>query len=147
MKLRSLALAIALGSTPLLSAYAIENILKPDGKPQISMQKIDTVIGTGKYALSGKTVTVHYTGWIYDPLAPQKHGVKFDSSVDFQPFTFPLGARKVIKGWDQGVVGMRVGGKRTLIIPSELAYGSRAAGDKIPADSDLIFDIELLDVQ
>jgi FKBP-type peptidyl-prolyl cis-trans isomerase FkpA len=111
--------------------------------------KIDTVVGTGKEAGVGNTV-VHYTGWFYKPLATKQHGRQFDSSRDVgrEPLVIPLGAGKVIKGWDQGLVGMKVGGKRTLIIPSELAYGKRGAGGgAIPADADLIFDVELLDVK
>jgi FKBP-type peptidyl-prolyl cis-trans isomerase FkpA len=112
--------------------------------------KIDTVVGTGKEASAGATVRVNYTGWFYKPLAPKQRGRKFDSSLDAgrEPLEFPLGAGRVIKGWDQGVAGMKVGGKRTLIIPSELAYGKRGAGGgAIPADADLIFDVELLDVK
>jgi len=112
--------------------------------------KIDTVVGSGKEALSGAEVVVNYTGWFYKPLATGQRGRKFDSSLDSgrTPLTFQLGAGRVIKGWDQGVAGMKVGGKRTLIIPSELAYGKRGAGGGvIPPDSDLIFDVELLDVK
>jgi FKBP-type peptidyl-prolyl cis-trans isomerase FkpA len=111
--------------------------------------KIDNVVGTGKEASAGANVVVHYTGWFYKPLAPKQRGRKFDSSLDRgDPLVFQLGAGRVIKGWDQGVAGMKVGGKRTLIIPSELAYGKKGAGGgSIPADSDLIFDVELLDVK
>ena len=110
--------------------------------------KTDTVVGTGKEAVAGTTVEVNYTGWLHDPKAADTHGAKFDSSVGRGPFSFPLGAGRVIKGWDQGVAGMKVGGKRTLIIPSELAYGERgAAGGKIPPSATLIFDVELLDVK
>jgi FKBP-type peptidyl-prolyl cis-trans isomerase FkpA len=112
--------------------------------------KIDNVVGTGKEAVSGSNVVVNYTGWFYKPMAPKQRGRKFDSSLDAgrDPLVFQLGAGRVIKGWDQGVAGMKVGGKRTLIIPSELAYGKRGAGGgSIPADSDLIFDVELLDVK
>ncbi|MES3023726.1 MAG: FKBP-type peptidyl-prolyl cis-trans isomerase [Pseudomonadota bacterium] len=111
--------------------------------------KTDIVIGKGKEAEAGRTVVVHYTGWLYKPMLLKQRGKKFDSSRDAgrTPFDFPLGAGRVIKGWDQGVVGMRVGGKRTLIIPSALAYGSRAMGDTIPANADLIFDVELLEVK
>lgn len=116
--------------------------------PQV--QVIDHVIGTGAEATIGSTVTVNYTGWFYKPLALKQRGRKFDSSLDGgrEPLDFQLGARQVIKGWEQGVQGMKVGGKRTLIIPSELAYGKRGApGGTIPADSDLIFDVELLKVK
>ena len=110
--------------------------------------KTDTVVGTGKEAVAGTTVQVNYTGWLHDPSAADMHGAKFDSSVGRGPFSFPLGAGKVIRGWDQGVAGMKVGGKRTLIIPGELAYGQRgAAGGKIPPGATLVFDVELLDVK
>jgi FKBP-type peptidyl-prolyl cis-trans isomerase FkpA len=119
----------------------------PQG-PQV--QVIDHVIGKGAEATIGSTVVVNYTGWFYKPLAAKQHGKKFDSSLDpgREPLDFQLGARQVIKGWEQGVQGMKVGGKRTLIIPSELAYGSRGAGGgSIPPNTDLIFDVELLKVK
>lgn len=100
----------------------------------------DTKVGTGDPAVTGKSVTVHYTGWLTD-------GTKFDSSKDHgQPFTFQLGAGQVIKGWDQGVVGMKVGGVRKLTIPSSLAYGERGAGGVIPPGATLVFEVELLAV-
>jgi FKBP-type peptidyl-prolyl cis-trans isomerase FkpA len=114
------------------------------------VQVVDHVIGKGAEASVGSTVVVNYTGWFYKPLAAKQHGRKFDSSLDpgREPLEFQLGARQVIKGWEQGVQGMKVGGKRTLIIPSELAYGKRGAGGgSIPPDSDLIFDVELLKVK
>lgn len=111
------------------------------------LEKIDTVVGTGTEAVTGKTVVVHYTGWLRDPQAENQRGKSFDSSVGRAPFSFNLGEGRVIRGWEQGVPGMKVGGKRTLMIPSTLAYGSRGAGKGvIPPDADLIFDIELLDV-
>ena len=112
------------------------------------LQSTDTTVGTGSEALKGKIAVVHYTGWLYDPAAADKKGRKFDSSVDRgQPFTFPLGGGRVIRGWDEGVVGMRVGGRRTLVIPPDMAYGSRGAGGVIPPDAVLVFDVELLDVR
>ncbi len=108
---------------------------------------IDQVVGSGKTAEAGVPVSVHYTGWLYDATKPSGKATKFDSSVDRgQPFGFPLGGRRVIKGWDQGVVGMKVGGKRTLIIPPDFGYGERGAGGVIPPNATLIFDVELLDV-
>lgn len=111
------------------------------------LQKLDVKTGSGKELQSGNIAVVHYTGWIYDSFAPRERGTQFDSSVGRGVFSFPVGAGKVIKGWDQGVVGMKVGGKRTLIVPSEMAYGARGAGAMIPPHSTLIFDIELLDVR
>ena len=109
---------------------------------------IDQVVGSGKTAEAGAPVTVHYTGWLYDPSKPDGKGEKFDSSVDRgQPFTFPLGGKRVIRGWDEGVVGMKIKGKRTLIIPPDYGYGARGAGGgKIPPNATLIFDVELIDV-
>jgi FKBP-type peptidyl-prolyl cis-trans isomerase FkpA len=119
----------------------------PQG-PQV--QIIDHVIGKGKEASFGNKVTVNYTGWFYKPMAVKQRGRKFDSSLDAgrTPLDFQLGAGQVIKGWEQGVAGMKVGGKRTLIIPSQLAYGHRGApGGSIGPDTDLVFDVELLDVK
>jgi FKBP-type peptidyl-prolyl cis-trans isomerase FkpA len=107
--------------------------------------KKDTKVGTGEEATVGKAVEVHYTGWLYDPNAPDKKGAKFDSSRDRgAPFSFLLGAGRVIKGWDRGVAGMKVGGQRTLIIPADMAYGAQGAGKVIPPNATLIFDVELL---
>ncbi len=113
-----------------------------------AFQKIDTKVGTGDEAIVGKTVKVHYTGWLYDENAPDKKGKKFDSSHDRDAhFSFLLGSGRVIKGWDQGVNGMKVGGQRTLIIPSTMAYGARGAGNVIPPHAALIFDVELVGLQ
>src|SRR4030095_13510138 len=102
----------------------------------------------GAEAASGKPVLVHYTGWLYDPSKPDQKGKKFDSSRDRQsPFGFTLGAGQVIKGWDQGVAGMKVGGQRTLVIPAALAYGDRGAAGVIPPNATLIFDVELREVK
>jgi len=113
------------------------------GKPKTTssgLQYWDIVVGTGATAVAGKPVKVHYTGWL-------TNGKKFDSSVDRgQPFVFPLGGGQVIKGWDEGVAGMKVGGKRQLRIPPELGYGARGAGGAIPPNATLIFDVELLEV-
>ena len=112
------------------------------------LQKIDVKPGTGPEATKGKTVVVHYTGWLYDPLAQGQKGAQFDSSRSRpEPFSFVLGAGKVIRGWDEGVAGMKVGGQRTLIIPPDMAYGSRGAGGVIPPNATLMFDVELLDVK
>ncbi len=105
----------------------------------------DTVPGTGAEAQAGQPVTVHYTGWLHDPTAPDGRGKKFDSSKDHgEPFVFELGAGRVIQGWDQGVQGMKVGGTRVLTIPPELGYGTRGAGGAIPPNATLVFEVELL---
>ncbi len=109
------------------------------------LQYLDTEVGTGDEAKVGQQVAVHYTGWLYNN---GEQGQKFDSSKDRgQPFVFGLGQGMVIKGWDEGVAGMKVGGKRTLIIPSELGYGARGAGGVIPPNATLKFDVELLGVR
>jgi peptidylprolyl isomerase len=106
------------------------------------LQIIDTKPGTGASPRAGQTVVVHYTGWLYENGAK---GKKFDSSVDRnEPFEFPIGQGRVIKGWDEGVATMKIGGKRTLIIPASLGYGARGAGGAIPPNATLIFDVELL---
>ena len=137
-----LALAIAAVVTPVGRAVAATNqvIEMPNG-----LKYTDTKTGDGATATSGNKVSVHYTGWSYNN---ETKGAKFDSSVDRgQPFQFTLGAHQVIAGWDEGVAGMKVGGKRTLIIPPELGYGARGAGGVIPPNATLMFDVELLGVQ
>ena len=111
------------------------------------LQKLDVKVGSGTEAVKGKAVVVHYTGWLYDPGTSQK-GAKFDSSRDRNvPFGFVLGAGRVIRGWDEGVQGMKVGGQRTLIIPPDMGYGESGAGGVIPPNSTLIFDVELIEVK
>ena len=111
-------------------------------------QRIDVVEGTGDIAEAGDEVSVHYTGWLYDGKAADRRGEKFDSSVDRgQPFVFMLGAGRVIRGWDEGVAGMRVGGKRELLIPADLGYGAKGAGGVIPPGASLVFEVELLDIR
>lgn len=111
-----------------------------------SLQITDSAIGSGALAQAGKQVTVHYTGWLYDQTAADKHGKQFDSSIPRgTPFSFQLGDGQVIKGWDQGVAGMKVGGRRTLVIPSALAYGPDGRGP-IPPAATLVFDVELIAV-
>ena len=116
----------------------------PGGSNSVtSLRVTDTVVGTGTVATNGRAVTVRYTGWLYDQNAAGNKGLQFDSGT-LPPFT--LGTGQVISGWDQGLVGMRVGGLRTLVIPASLAYGPTARGP-IPANSALVFDVELLNVQ
>jgi FKBP-type peptidyl-prolyl cis-trans isomerase FkpA len=113
-----------------------------------ALEVTDLVIGQGAAATPGSTVTVHYAGWIYDNARPERKGVAFDSSRESgQPFSFVLGQRQVIAGWDQGVNGMKVGGQRRLVIPSALAYGDRGAGGVIAPGATLVFDVELLGVE
>ena len=112
-----------------------------------TLQITDVKVGTGTEATNGRSVTVHYTGWLYSETAANHHGSQFDSSVSRGvPYTFTLGAGQVIKGWDQGVLGMKVGGQRTLIIPPSLGYGA-LGNPPIPGNATLVFDIELLGVQ
>ena len=121
-------------------AQSVSHAIPQPGQSVTELKMEDVNVGTGSDAVAGKTVTVHYTGWL-------TNGTKFDSSKDSgQPFTFPLGAGRVIKGWDQGVAGMKVGGVRKLTIPSNLAYGPRGAGGVIPPNATLVFEVELLGV-
>jgi FKBP-type peptidyl-prolyl cis-trans isomerase FkpA len=137
-------LSIAILSLALFSPPAFSETDK--GAANVTeLIKQDTKVGTGEEAVVGKMVEVHYTGWLYDPSKPDKKGAKFDSSRDRgTPFSFLLGAGRVIKGWDRGVVGMKVGGQRTLITPPSMAYGAQGAGNVIPPNATLIFDVELL---
>ncbi|MGD0193042.1 MAG: FKBP-type peptidyl-prolyl cis-trans isomerase [Rhizomicrobium sp.] len=142
MKTIFAALLFVLGAGLSTAAYAEAQ----HGAAVTHLKIVNTKVGTGAVAKAGQSVTVHYTGWLYQNGAK---GAKFDSSVDRgQPFTFTLGAGDVIPGWDQGVAGMKVGGKRTLIIPPALGYGDNGAGNgAIPPGATLIFDVELLKVQ
>jgi FKBP-type peptidyl-prolyl cis-trans isomerase FkpA len=118
------------------------------GTENMPMQKIDLTPGNGAEIKSGQNALVHYTGWLYDAAATDNKGKKFDSSVDRnEPFEFPVGAGMVIKGWDEGVVGMKVGGKRRLVIPPEMGYGARGAGGVIPPGATLVFDVELVEIR
>ncbi len=113
-----------------------------------TLQKNDSTPGTGAEARPGMTVRVHYTGWLYDQASADHKGTKFDSSKDRnEPFEFRLGGGEVIKGWDEGVAGMKVGGTRVLTIPPEMGYGSSGAGDVIPPNATLLFEVELLGVR
>jgi FKBP-type peptidyl-prolyl cis-trans isomerase FkpA len=108
--------------------------------------RTDLRLGTGNPAAVGSVLTVHYSGWLYDPAQPEQKGVQFDSSAGRDPFSFTLGAGQVIAGWDQGLVGMNVGGLRRLVIPPSLAYGGTRTGI-IPPFATLVFEVELLEVQ
>ena len=138
-------LLLALCATMLgLSSAAHAAAATPGAK--LSLQKIDTRPGSGREAITGSTVTIHYTGWLYAPKSSTLRGASFDSSLDAAPFTFKLGGGSVIKGWDEGIRGMKVGGKRTLIVPAELGFGKHGLGP-VPSGSNLIFNIELMDVK
>ncbi len=119
----------------------------PPGSETMPMQQTDMTAGNGAEIKSGQTALVHYTGWLYDAGAPENKGKQFDSSAGGEPFEFPLGAGAVIQGWDQGVVGMKVGGKRRLVIPPEMGYGNRGAGGVIPPGATLLFDVELVEIR
>lgn len=145
-KAAMIALALGLGFGVGLST--IEPASAQQGKAMTTssgLQIIDTTVGTGASPKTGQTCVMHYTGWLYQD---GKKGAKFDSSLDRgKPFEFKIGVGMVIKGWDEGVSTMKVGGKRTLIIPAELGYGARGAGGVIPPNATLLFEVELLDVK
>jgi FKBP-type peptidyl-prolyl cis-trans isomerase len=123
----------------------METILSETITTSTGLQYIDLIVGEGAEAKGGEQAVVHYTGWLYNG---GEKGSKFDSSVDRgDPFKFPLGGGRVIAGWDQGVKGMKIGGKRTLILKPELGYGARGAGGVIPPNATLLFDVELLGLE
>lgn len=128
------------------------NTIEPSALPKfdalpLELYVVDNEVGNGQQAKASDSLQMHYTGWLFDPNAPDYKGKKFDSSLDRgRPFPFQLGVGRVIRGWDVGVEGMRIGGKRTLYIPSHMGYGSRGAGGVIPPNAALIFDVQLLDV-
>lgn len=132
----------------LLFAAALATLALPAWADDVaSLQKIDTSVGHGPIARRGDTVRVNYTGWLYAAKAADHRGAEFDSSADGgEPIRFVLGAGQVIDGWDQGIAGMHVGGKRTLVIPARLAYGSRGSGEDIPPGAALVFEVELVGV-
>ncbi len=137
-----------LGASSLLFSACSQAEL-PAAKPSNvkELMQIEVKPGAGAVASAGQTVSVHYTGWLYDEAAPEHKGKKFDSSRDRnRPFEFPLGGGRVIRGWDVGVQGMKVGGQSTLVIPPEMGYGARGAGGVIPPNATLVFDVELLAV-
>jgi FKBP-type peptidyl-prolyl cis-trans isomerase FkpA len=132
------------------TASAIEINLKEEIKMEekiTELTKNDIALGDGREAEKGLSVTVHYTGWLHDAEVKDGKGKKFDSSLDRQePFKFVLGVGQVIKGWDEGVKGMKIGGHRLITIPADMGYGSRGAGSAIPPNADLIFDVKLLGI-
>ena len=156
MRMLSLILSAALLVLVAAGASADEKKPSAPGEPEkkseskmtktsSGLQYEDTKVGTGATPQKGQTCVMHYTGWLWENGAK---GKKFDSSLDRgTPFSFPIGQGHVIKGWDEGVATMKVGGKRTLLIPPDLGYGSRGAGGAIPPNATLLFEVELLDVK
>ena len=143
-----IAVLVAAGFYLVATTWPMKETKNIDSAAMASLVKTDIKPGDGDVAVKGKMVTVHYTGWLYDEAASKHQGKKFDSSLDRnQPFAFPLGVGQVISGWDLGVEGMKVGGKRLLIIPPALAYGSKGAGGVIPPNAQLVFEVELLGVK
>lgn len=147
MPMTPLRSALVLCTSVLLLAGCRDPGPPPGGRVD-ELQRIELRAGEGAAANPGDTVTVHYSGWLYDENAPDLRGEPFDSSRERgEPFTFRLGAGRVIRGWDEGVAGMRVGGQRELRIPPEFGYGNRGAGGAIPPRASLVFEVELLDVE
>ena len=137
---------VSLGAVALLLCAAVACTDAPASPTQsVAYSQTDLIVGTGAEATTGAVLTVNYTGWVYDPTKTDQKGLVFDTSIGKTPFSFTLGAAQVIKGWDQGVVGMKVGGTRRLIIPPSLAYGSQRSG-AIPPNSTLVFDIQLVSI-
>jgi peptidylprolyl isomerase len=140
---RAIIAALAAATTGAIMSESAD--AQPVSTTASGLKIIDTKVGTGALPITGQTCVMHYTGWLYQN---GKKGAKFDSSVDRnEPFSFKIGQQQVIAGWDEGVATMRVGGKRTLIIPPDLGYGARGAGGVIPPNATLIFDVELLGVK
>ncbi|HWF84101.1 MAG TPA: FKBP-type peptidyl-prolyl cis-trans isomerase [Vicinamibacterales bacterium] len=137
---------LALVTLPLLAGCGSSSSPSTASTSVGTFTQTDLVVGTGAEATAGKSITVNYTGWLYDTSKTDGKGTQFDSSIGRAPFPLVLGAGQVIKGWDQGIVGMKVGGSRRLIIPPELAYGASGSGP-IPPNATLVFDISLLTVQ
>ena len=133
-------------NAPAAQTAAAPAATTPTGSETMPMQKTDLTPGNGAEIKTGQTALVHYTGWLFDAATPENKGKQFDSSVGGEPFEFPLGAGAVIQGWDQGVVGMKVGGKRRLVIPPDMGYGNRGAGGVIPPGARLVFDVELVEI-
>jgi FKBP-type peptidyl-prolyl cis-trans isomerase FkpA len=148
MKWAAIAMCTALvvqAAVPAVAAQAALTVAAGPAKLG-ELVKMDRSIGKGRLAASGDTVTIHYSGWLYAPKAKHQHGPQFDTSYDSEPFTFKLGAGTVIKGWEEGVRGMRVGGKRTLLVPASMGFGKEGLGP-VPTGASLVFDIELMAVK
>lgn len=145
--IQKLSLALLLSAAFVTTACSQQSAPPAAPSKVTQLVKTDAKVGNGAEATAGRQVSVHYTGWLYEEAAPEHKGAKFDSSRDRGvPFDFPLGGGQVIKGWDEGVQGMKVGGQRTLLIPPAMGYGERGAGGVIPPNATLVFDVELLGV-
>ncbi|OFW04641.1 MAG: hypothetical protein A3H96_09650 [Acidobacteria bacterium RIFCSPLOWO2_02_FULL_67_36] len=144
---RKIAPALVGAALAVLGGCAGEAIPVAPAPLNVPYSTTDLVTGTGTEATTGKQLTVNYTGWLYDEAAADHKGKQFDTSVGRTPFTFTIGIGQVIKGWDQGVPGMKVGGVRRLILPPDLAYGTGGVPGTIPGNATIIFEVELLDVQ
>jgi len=141
---RSVVAALILG----LFAACTEKPAEAPASPVTSLEIVDLKAGAGASIAAGQQAVVHYTGWLYEASAPDKKGKQFDSSLSSgEPFRFAVGAGQVIKGWDQGVVGMKIGGRRRLTIPADLAYGDNGAGGTIPPGATLVFEVELMGIE
>jgi FKBP-type peptidyl-prolyl cis-trans isomerase FkpA len=141
---RSVLAALIVG----LSAACTEKPAEAPASPVNSLEIVDLKAGEGASIAAGQQAVVQYTGWLYEASAPDKKGKQFDSSLrSGEPFRFAVGAGQVIKGWDQGVVGMKIGGRRRLTIPADFAYGENGAGDLIPPGATLVFDVELMGIE
>jgi FKBP-type peptidyl-prolyl cis-trans isomerase len=139
---------LALACSLLLGTAACGGTDDAPASPTVNVPfaQTDLAVGTGAEAVNGRRVSVNYTGWLYDPSAAENKGRQFDTSVGRGPFAFTLGRGEVIRGWDQGVAGMRVGGRRRLVIPPDLGYGAQGFPPVIPANATLLFEVELLEV-
>ena len=146
LKLPLIAAFVALTSLAACGGGSDSNTPSVPAESPAALVKTDTTLGAGAEAVAGKAVTVHYTGWLYSSTAAGFKGAQFDSSAGKPPLGFTIGANAVVQGFEQGVVGMKVGGKRTVLIPSALAYGASGNGN-IPPNAGLVFDIELVSVK
>ena len=144
-QVRGMVCAVAAAAVALLVVGCGSTPTSPSVNANVPYSQTDLTVGSGADAVKGRTVTVNYTGWLYDAGKMDSKGSQFDTSIGRGPFSFVLGAGQVIAGWDQGVAGMKVGGTRRLVIPPSLGYGATAVGT-IPANSTLVFDVELLSV-
>lgn len=143
----AIAVVVSLVSVALVNAgCGSSSSPSPTPVPNVPFSQTDIVVGTGADAVNGKTLTVNYTGWLYDATKAEQKGAQFDTSTGRGPYGFVLGARQVITGWDQGLLGMKVGGKRRLVIPPDLAYGASGYG-QIPPNATLVFEVDLVAVQ